>query len=422
MTKHLDNRQFGTAFAAIALLLAAANLAVGWPGTLTPDSKSQLSQVITGVFTDWHPPLMAVIWSLIGGTVPSMLTLQIGLHWFGFWALAEALRRDDAGKWAWAMLALGLTPIAVKYTGVIQKDSLLASFFISAFGLAALKSGHKLGLIIGAAGALCRANGVFALPPLLLTRFSGLKLLPAIGMCVVVAAVLIPISSVVNHALFRAERTGVERSVQLFDLAGIARFSGDNSFLPQGAEGAERCYTPLFWDALVDPGCARLNDLPPSLTGAWFQGITSHPIAYAKHRLSHFNRTIFFIVPPMQQCVEAPTHHQCDFSKRGLIIDFITKNALLWPATWLAIGFVLMFGNLHPVSRALNLSGMLYGSAYLVVGVAADFRYFYWTELAVQSAIVFQLGKAGRLTHWKLLTATVAAVWIIGYSARLIML
>lgn len=406
-----------------ALCLAVLNLVIAWPGALTPDSESQLRQVVAGVFTDWHPPIMAVIWSLLGGTVVSMLTLQIGLHWLGFWGLAEALRRDNACKWAWAMLGVGLTPIALKYTGVIQKDSLLASFLISATGLMALRRGFAPGLAMGVAGALCRANGAFALPPLLLARFERMKLLPAVALCLVAAALLVPISSLVNHRLLHAERTGVERSLQLFDLSGIARLSEDNTVLPRGAEGAARCYTPLFWDSLGDPGCAApLPKLPQSLTRAWFHGIAAHPIAYSWHRLSHFNSTIFFIVPPMQQCVYAPSHHECDFSKRGLLLDFIAKNALLWPVTWLAVGLVLLFGNLHPVARSLNLSGLLYGAAYLFVGVAADFRYFYWTEIAVQAAIVFQLGQAGRLAHWKPLVLTVALVWALGYSARLLML
>lgn len=397
----------------------AANLAVAWPGTLTPDSRNQLGQALAGVFNDWHPPLMAEIWALIGGTLPAMLALQIGMHWLGIWALAETLRRDRAGKWAFAMLGVGLTPIAIKYTGVIQKDTLLASFFIAAFGMAALSGRHRVAAILGVAGTLCRANGVFALPPLFLSRAKRIKLLPALGLCLLAAAAFVPVSNLVNHRLLRAEETGVERSLQLFDLAGIARFSGDASVLPRGAEHAEHCYTPLFWDTLPIAGCAGpVERLPKSLTASWVRAIAAHPIAYAHHRLAHFNKAIFFVVPPMEQCVDAPAFHSCDFTTRGMIVDFVTKNAFLWPATWLVIGVMLLFGELHPIARALSLSGLTYGLAYAVVGVAADFRYFYWTELAIQAAIMFQLAQVGRLSRWKPLAAATAAVWIAGYAAR----
>ncbi len=213
----------------------------------------------------------------------------------------------------------------------------------------------------------------------------------------------------------------MERSLQLFDLAGIAHFSADTSGLPKEAEAVTRCYTPLFWDKLTQ--ClGSVDSLPESLTKQWIEAIATHPVAYAEHRLAHFNRTTFFMVPPMQQCVDAPEFHQCDSTKWGLFVDFVAKNALLWPATWLAVSLVLLFQKIDPFSRALNLSGLLFGGAYLVVGVAADFRYFYWTELAVQAAIVFHLGRTGRLQEWKPIAAVVAAVWAVGYTARLVML
>jgi hypothetical protein len=51
------------------------------------------------------------------------------------------------------------------------------------------------------------------------------------------------------------------------------------------------------------------------------------------------------------------------------------------------------------------------------LGVAADFRYFYWTELAVQAAIVMHLANGGRLPM-KGLVIALASVWAAGYLAR----
>ena len=76
-----DHRLSSTKLAISALVLAALNLALHWPGTLTPDSKNQLGQVLAGAFTDWHPPLMAKLWALLGGAVQAMLAVQVGLHW-----------------------------------------------------------------------------------------------------------------------------------------------------------------------------------------------------------------------------------------------------------------------------------------------------------------------------------------------------
>ena len=213
----------------VILVAAAAALLtfiVHFPGELTPDAAKQLSEAHSGRFTDWHPPIMAMLWSLFPRP-EAMLALQVSLHWVGIAGLALRL----SGRWRWLMLAVGLTPIAFKYLGVLQKDTLLASLFIAAFGLL----GHsRVGAAaLGLLGSLVRANGVFAFGPLLLPRWS---LATTMAASIALSAALIPASMVFNRAV--AEPTGVERSLQLYDLTGIKHFSGEQS----------NCYTPLFWD------------------------------------------------------------------------------------------------------------------------------------------------------------------------------
>lgn len=154
------------------------------------------------------------------------------------------------------------------------------------------------------------------------------------------------------------------------------------------------------------------------MTSAWLNGIVRHPIAYAEHRVWHFNSEIFLFVPPMQQCIEAPALHRCDIGWHGIIVDFITKNVLFWPVLWMTIGIMLLLGNLAPFARALTLSAVLYGFSYLLVGVAANFRYFYWTEIAIQAAIVHQIGTTGTLPRWRRAGLAAMVVLILGYGAR----
>ena len=95
----------------------------------------------------------------------------------------------------------------------------------------------------------------------------------------------------------------------------------------------------------------------------------------------------------------------------------MSRNPLFWPVTWLLIGSSMLFTRLEPVARALVLSGLLYGFSYLVFGVAAGFRYFYWTELAIQLAMVWQLATSG-LPQWRRIAVAVAAMWIAGLAFR----
>ena len=65
----MDNVTIIRVVAAI-LAVAWAGLAVyAYPGYLSFDSGWQLREARTGVFSDWHPPVMAAIWSLVDRVV-----------------------------------------------------------------------------------------------------------------------------------------------------------------------------------------------------------------------------------------------------------------------------------------------------------------------------------------------------------------
>jgi len=419
MTSWYSRFRHPWALGAAALAFAIVNVAIWWPGVFDSDSEGQLAQALAGSYDDWHPPIMAVIWACLGASAPAMLVLQSGLHWFGFWSLAESVRRKGRSPYHWAVLAVGLSPIALKFTGVFQKDTLLESLFIAGFGLSSLKGGHVAGSFLGTVGMLCRGNAVFALPPLLFARARRMGLVRLVVLSVVIAAALVPASAFVNHTVLNARRSGVERSLQLFDIAGIAHFSHDASFLPKGAERAGECYTPYFWDSFRPCG-VPLIQLPP-ITGNWLSAIAAHPVAYAMHRIAHFNIATFFAVPPMPQCVYAASQHQCEFTRTAVIKDFVAKNALLWPCLWLAIGLMFLLSNPERLPRNMAVSGLIYGLAYAVVSVASNFRYFYWTEIAVQAAIVYHLASGGRL-RWRPMVSAAAVILVIGYGARIALL
>ena len=375
--------------AVLAAVGALGTLAVRWPGTLTVDSTNQLRQVISGSYTDWHPPLMAFVWHWLGASPEAMFVLQVTMFWAG---LALVARAERSG---WPLL-VGLSPIAVYYLGVIGKDTLLASALMFGVGLAAAGWRWSGAVAVVAAGFL-RANAGFAIGPLLL---KGRKRLwtPVIGVAMIG---LVALSSAT------VQRTGVERGLPLYDLTGIDHFR-------DGARFPEGCYTPFFWDTLGTPRCGNAFQRGENLTVEWLTSVAKHPIAYAQHRIAHFNRSTFFIVPPAQQCVEAPDMHECPVAARS---DFVTKNALFWPCVWLAIGFALLLvPGIGTLASGLVWSGLAYGLSYAIVGVASDFRYFLWTEIAVQLALVLALSRRASI-RWPI--AAGAAIAGIGYLARL---
>jgi hypothetical protein len=50
-------------------------VAIFYPGYLSPDSLVQLSQGRSGVFNDWHPPVMSWLWGIFDRMIPGPLAM-----------------------------------------------------------------------------------------------------------------------------------------------------------------------------------------------------------------------------------------------------------------------------------------------------------------------------------------------------------
>ena len=125
--------------------------------------------------------------------------------------------------------------------------------------------------------------------------------------------------------------------------------------------------------------------------------------------------------PPM----EVVTEHDIKF-------DLLRKNPFVWPVTWMVWGLGLLVflareaaGNQVLLARALIVSGLGYSGAYLVIGVATDMRYHYWSLIAGLLATLLvqpQLADGAR-RHSRALAGALLAVGVvvaIGVATRLL--
>lgn len=412
-----------------AAVLFAANLALTFPGKLNFDSGPQLAEAISGRYTDWHPPVMAWLWSwmLPAETgASSMLVFQLAFHWLGFLLVADGLFFMGRKKTAWTLLLAGALPFFIRYNGGIIKDVGMASVFIAAFGLAfwhrirdlrLASSAFVLLLLLMAYGTLVRTNAIFAIGPLLIYCFAAKirksRVREWLTASFVVAVLALPVSSGINRYVFSAEDSGAIQSLFLFDLNGIANHSSDERVLPPAigmpADKLASCYTPYFWDTWSHWGACNFvwKNLGPrdstvraELKKYWVSAIATHPLAYLEHRLKAFNSMTYFLVParPCRLvfiCLVPNNGIERPETQQAIIEDYFLVNILVWPITWFAVGGVFLFltrGAWHDetliAARSLAFSGTLYLGFMLVVGVATDIRYAYWSTLAVIVAII----------------------------------
>jgi hypothetical protein len=404
-----------------AFLLCAAMLAIWWPGVPMYDSVDQYGQALRGAYDDWHPPIMARLWSLFllvwTGQGP-MFVLQALLYWLGLGLIAAALAREGAPRAAATVLILGALPLFAGWQAAVLKDAQMAGAMLAATGLAFWwrLGGRRppLPAIIGIAlllayASLVRANAVFAAAPLgcgLFGWFGVRRLVARAAILLGLALAVLLATPFINHQLLGADETGVARSLPIFDLAGIAHRAGPEAapLLPpetwQAAE-ARHCYTPFFWDPYgVEDHCQfvqeGLAERAPdaALFRFWAEAATRHPIAYASHRLAHWNATLRWLVPSGRPLAAPPDEGEPNDA--GLVSPgpagaaaaevggWLAETPLGWPILWFAaaLAALVLAPPNQPLAFTLALSAVLLEASFALVSISSDLRYHLWPMLA----------------------------------------
>jgi hypothetical protein len=288
-------------------------------------------------------------------------------------------------------------------------------------------------------GTLVRSNAVFGAVPLLAYLINPQWLgrpWRVLALSAPIAMSMVPAAGLFNYNVLNATPLGIIRSLQIFDMTGIAFYSGDVSVLGPGnsftRQEVESCYTPVEWDTLSPWGKCRFfwNRLAvsrdvqeveklgpieamrappdPDLPYLWIASIVAHPLAYARHRLAHFSCEIYFLAEPDHNgavSLGAPVVEEVGVASAFPVLrelpHLMLYEVLKTPASWLAIGTCLLVLLSAADSRqrsagleaalALVVSGLLYTCPYLIIGVATDLRYQFWSMVATFTALVISL-------------------------------
>jgi hypothetical protein len=436
--RHGGSGRFAAILIGVMLAAAMAQAVLYWPGIMIWDSIRQYREALNGRFDDWHPPILDWLWRQLTVIAPgpaTMLVLQLLLYWGGYALLVAWAARQGRRALAVALGLCALFPLALGLIGVVMKDSLMAATLVAAAALIAWTLtgraawGRVPAILLLLFAAALRFNAVLACLPLLIAALPASWRATPVRLVVSATAglaLLLVVLPAVNSVL-RARPTGVELSLVIFDLGGITENSGTNVFPPvPGIDDPvavnHGCYDPVKWDPYswwVDEPCAiGFTNLVPALyrTGKspyrlWLQAIAAHPIAYAEHRLAHFNANSRFLV--RSEVVKAvpdqsdpnPWNYRIQptapISTLDGVVTDLEATPLEWPIWWigLAAGLLLLAPLLpsRTLITALGLSSLLYGLGYLVLSVASEMRYHLWTMMAALVAAVLTASDLARL-------------------------
>jgi hypothetical protein len=413
------------------------NIYAFYPGFMSNDSLDQLQQSLGDKpLQNWHPPVMAVWWWLlirVTHLTGSLLIWHVGMLWLALTIFAAWIYRQTGSRKLSAVpVLIGLMPFVVNISGVIWKDVGMAYSLLLASVLLIVARDYvgkvRFGLIIIAFllmvyAASLRYNSFFAVVPLFwfckdLFRYKYIQYVLAVGCIVAVVfvnALLGAIHPVQN--LHPASNTMIDDIVHVYSRRQLADLDAPPAFHDSLLQMVNRCdLTQLPVSVMV--GCATEQDRRiltqayySNLQSVWLSGLVHHPVKYIGYRASTF---VSFLHPPFiaqsyvwQKGIEPANPYGLTAQNNWLTrfihgyVDFAALDfgLLYHPYTWLLaaitlIGVVLRRGGRwthRPDILILSISGMLYILSYLPLVAAYDFRYIYWSVLAISVAGMLML-------------------------------
>jgi hypothetical protein len=393
-----------------------------YPGFMSNDSIVQFGMSKSKNFHDWHPPVMAWVWSVVGIFFPGpsgMLAVHLALVLIAVYLWWDSYKDKPL---SWLIFLIPFLPWIINFAGVLWKDVGLAFSLLVLSGLAhkALTPGRALIAFILIFYAInLRHNAIFAAFPLLiLMGFRWIKgansIKAVIFSCATIYACLF-LGGVLNYSILQAERTKPLNYVMVDDLAFLSIIKNE-SLLPRiGIDEIKGCATSeIGQNKLVGklfcfmalPSYHQAAPLSTDLKGIWLSSILENPIAYFRFRIAAFSYLLrtpydspYYIWHPGID--ENSFGLKQDPNQLTLLADKFVHEAanmapfFFKPYWWLMFSVVLLiitfvFSKTKSVitARVLLVSAIFYISGYIPATPMADFRYIYWSVIATTISFI----------------------------------
>ncbi len=297
----------------LCLFLLCLHFICGYPGGMSSDSWDQYLQSLNGNYISHHPPLMAMVWSLLHFICEgpeTLLLLNLAFFWGGVLLLFSS---DSTNKYRYLYFLIPFFPSILSQSTVIWKD--VAFTFSSFFVVASCifyRAQHKAPSIVGVIGLLLivfYAEGVKFqakfITPILVLFILSTYLKTSLAVKIVGTAAISIVIIYGNMLLIKhySKDTHSEQLRQLFDIAGVSSAINNDNLIPAyikddknvySFEKLKKHYTPYSVDVFIFCDDSKIYNSTTDplklqqLQLAYLRAVTTYPLAYLNHRLQNF--------------------------------------------------------------------------------------------------------------------------------------
>lgn len=440
---------FSIRMIAAAILIAggAASLIVNYPGHLEFDSIMQMAEGRSGIYSNWHPPVMSWMLGLAYAARGDAWLFVLFDTLMAYGALLSLLWLIEKPRVPviFVVLLCVVLPQFFLFGAIVWKDVLFANAMLAGFAFLAHAAARwefprlRLALLSGSAfflslAALTRQTGAVVLPCAAIAvgaiafRGGGWRKALVLGGSFLLAGAILCICGNALLQLRASEALGpIEEleDLQLYDMAGMLKQHPDLPLpiLTQEAPGmaqalrenAPKFYTPQMHDVLTNRPAihSRITRSVVPVRRQWLALVLAHPALYLSVRAADFDW--LFFSPHPDQCltytvgVDGPAAqmkylrlaYRYDDRDAWLVDNYgdpLIGTPVFWHPIFALIGIIAFFFLLwrrKPADLALAAmlaAAALYAASYFVVSIACQYRYLLAVDTSALAALLYIAG------------------------------
>ncbi len=388
--------------------------ALFYPGFVNSDSQTQYQQAFFHNYSDWHPPLMSLIWHYLMKLIPhsgGMHLFYCLLFWIGLYYLRLGIL---------STLLIAFSPMMVVAFAGVVKDTLFIAALLFSYGMIlAWREQRRLYFLffffLGAVLTVgTRHNGAPVLFPLgymLFYPYRGFSW-KRLAFTTTFFFMVIGVEKGIEKKIIKPSSVYLETGTMIHDLVAIS-FMQNTQLLPESYLKTrhpgmfflnnlkdifipENCI-PLFWNQKGYDFMVHADSERDAVWKSWFQAVKKYPGSYLKQRWNQTMAHLGLRPQVMTYWVQYPSfyrnhHSEIEKIQRSYLsfphspYHFLLQSWFYW--VWIiGIGIVgWLWGVSLPIPLALGV--FLYELTYVILSGAGNFRYS-WPVVLV--ALIFSV-------------------------------